>query len=510
MRSAASIVLFGTTALLTVAPVAQTVTSEGGYEVTRSQTVTRAPARHVGRKTTDREARVGNTPQTRGNSSTRALTVGGFVRECPNAEGVVAGNFEYSVISDEVDTSDGAPRRAHHSVSLVANLEGHVRDDGRVEYVTIDGNFTRQREGAPAERQRVQQRFNVAAHGQPDYAAMVDAVTASADVSVAVVMWMGSTLYTQAQSHWSSPDTCVELAFEPATRARVLRPNESTNVRVTLLTKEDKMAVGGAQFEANALQGIGTLTPHGGRTEPNSPIDFEYTASADPKNGHGFDIAARSRAGTATGQWEIRAATPFEGTFTQTRTMNVAGASLRSDSRALGADRYGVGVAANYEITGRLLWTPEEDSTRPSSFGEAGSTFYVPTDGEITVAVRGDGRSLAGACGHEGSRTFPLAELPRDALQYMVLEIGGDGRYKLWLSMVSYYLRFQVQTECDFRSRAGRIEQTLDISDAGIVLAQQEGFLTDEAVAGQTAAPIIYGLDRYEGRWEFRKVQPRP
>jgi hypothetical protein len=510
MRSAASIVLLGTTTLLTVASVAQTITSEGGYEVTRSQTVTSAPARHVGRKTTDREARVGNTPQTRGNSSTRVLTVGGFVRECPNAEGVVAGNFEYSVTADEVDASDSAPRRAHHSVSLVANLEGHVRDDGMVEYVTIDGNFTRQREGAAAERQRVQQRFSVAAHGQPDYAAMVDAVTATADVSVAVVMWLGSTLYTEAQTHWNRPDTCVELAFEPATRTRALRANQSADVRVTLRTKEEQAPVGGAEFQANALQGIGTLTPHGGRTEPNAPIDFTYTASANPKNGHGFDIAARSRAGTATGQWEIRAATPFEGTFTQTRTMNMSGGNLPGELRALGADRYGVGVAANYEITGRLLWTPEEGSTRPSSFGDAGSTFYVPTDGEITVTVRGDGRSLAGVCRHDGSRTFRLAELPPDALQYMVLEIGGDGRYKLWLSMVSYYLQFQVQGECDFRGRATRTEQTLDVNDAGIVLAQQEGSLTNETVAGQTAAPIVFGYERYEGRWEFRKMEPQP
>jgi hypothetical protein len=136
--------------------------------------------------------------------------------------------------------------------------------------------------------------------------------------------------------------------------------------------------------------------------------------------------------------------------------------------------------------------------------------FYVPTDGEITVNVRGQGRSVAGDCTHDGSRTFRLAELPPEALQYMVLEIGGDGRYKLWLSMVSYYLQFQAQDKCDFRGRAGRIEQTLDINDAAIVLAQQEGVVASDAVAGQTAAPIVMGYDRYEGRWEFRKVLSQP
>ena len=508
MKSVAAFLLLGASALPAATATGQNTTSEGGYAVTRSQTVANPPAGYVGRKTTDRETRVGNTPDTDGNSSMFVMTVGGFVRECPSAEGLAAGNFEYSLTADDVNTDEGETRRTHHVVSLVARLEGHVRDDGIVDYVTVDGNFTRQREGSPAEQQHVQRRFSVGAQGQPDFAAMEDAVTATADLSIAIVMWMGSTLYTQAQTHWNMIDACAEFAFEPATRTRALGPNQSADVRVTLRTKDGKVPIGGAEFQANALAGIGTLTPHGGRTDASAPIDFTYTASANPQNAHGFDVAARSRAGIAAAEWHIVAATPFEGTFTQTRTMNISGANLPADVRA-GAERYGVGVSANYEITGRLRWTVENGSTRPSSFGDLGSTFYVPTDGEITVNIRGDGRSVAGACTHEGSRTFRLADLPREALQYMVLEIGGDGRYKVWLSMVSYYLQFKVQGQCNVRT-GKRLEQTLDVNDAGIVLAQQEGVVTNEAVVGQTAAPIVYGTDRYEGRWEFRKAQPQP
>jgi hypothetical protein len=492
--------------LLAVTAAAQSPSSEGGYEVTKSQTVANAPAGYVGRKTTDRETRIGNTPDTDGNSSAFVMTVGGFVRECPSAEGVVAGNFEYSLTVDDVNTDEGETRRTHNAVSMVARLEGHVRDDAMVEYVTLDGDFTRQREGSPAEQQHVQRRFTVGAQGQPDLAAMEDAVRATADLSVAVVMWMGSTLYTQAQTHWNMPDTCAEFAFEPSTRTRALGPNQSTTVRVTLRTKEDKTPIAGGNFQANALGGIGTLTPHEGRTESSAPINFRYTASANPTNAHGFDIATKSRAGWAKGEWKILAATPFEGTFSQSRTMNVSGANLPGEARALGADRYGVGAAANYEITGRLRWMVEDGSTRPSSFGDAGSVFYVPTEGEITVNIRGDGRSMAGACTHDGSRTFRIAELPRDAIQYMVLEIGGDGRYKLWLGMISSYLQFKVQGECKFRT-GQRVDQTLDINDAAIVLGQQEGVVTNDAIAGQTAAPVTIGYDRYEGRWEFRKVQ---
>jgi hypothetical protein len=508
MRSAATLALLGAAALVVAAADAQT-SSQAGYEVTKSQTVASTPARHVGRKTTDRETRVGNTPETDGNSQTLVMTVGGFARECPTAEGVVAGNFEYTVTSDEVNTDEGETRRSHHSVSLIAQLEGQVRDDGRLDSIRVIGDFTKQREGSPPERQHIDQRFRVGAQGQPDMAAMLDAVTATADLSIAVVMWMGSTIYTQAETHWNMRDACIEFVFEPPTETRMFGPNGSAQVRATIRTKENLTPIANVDYRANALAGIGTLTPHEGRTEPNGTIEFTYTATANPKNSHGFDVGSQNRAGFATAEWKIRAAVPFEGTFTQRRLMNISGAGLPEQARALGADRYGVGFSADDEITGSLRWTPEENSARPSSFGDLGSVFYVPTDGEITVKVGGDGRSIAGNCTHEGSKTFPLRQLPPAALQYLVLELAGDGRYKIWLGMLSYYLQFQVETKC--RVRTGqRLEQPFDINDAGIVLGQQEGVVTNETIAGETPAPIVIGYDRYTGRWEFRKVEPRP
>jgi hypothetical protein len=73
--------------------------------------------------------------------------------------------------------------------------------------------------------------------------------------------------------------------------------------------------------------------------------------------------------------------------------------------------------------------------------------------------------------------------------------------------MVSYYLQFKTQERCS-DTTGQRLEQTLDLNDAGLVLLQQEGVVTNDAVMGQTAAPITEGVFRYEGRWEFRKVQP--
>src|SRR5436190_8128550 len=132
-----SFVLLSAATLLPGLAAAQNSTSEGGYDVTRSQTVANAPAGYVGRKTTDRETRVGNTPETNGNSSMFVMTIGGFVRECPSAEGLVAGDFEYSLTAEDVDTRAGDTRRTQNGVSLNVRLEGHVRDDGIVDYVTI-------------------------------------------------------------------------------------------------------------------------------------------------------------------------------------------------------------------------------------------------------------------------------------------------------------------------------------------------------------------------------------
>lgn len=103
-----------------------------GYEVTRTQTVTNAPFGSVGRKTMDRETRVGNTEGTDGNSFGFVMTIGGFVRKCPDAEGIVPGTFEYSLTVDEVKTGDGGTQRTHYAKSITAKLEGHVRNDATI------------------------------------------------------------------------------------------------------------------------------------------------------------------------------------------------------------------------------------------------------------------------------------------------------------------------------------------------------------------------------------------
>jgi hypothetical protein len=504
MTSIPRLALLCATALVSCAAQAQAPSSDVGYEVTRSQTVANAPAGYVGRKTTDHETRVGNTPDTDGNSSTFAMTIGGFVRECPTAEGSVAGTFEYSLTSDEVDTDHGETERKHHAVKLVVDLEGHTRDDGLLDYVDVRGEFTRQLHGMPAERRSVSTRFALGAQGQPDVAAMQNAVLATGDLSIAVEMWLGSTIYTDAQNVWNRPNACVEITFDPPTETRFLGPNGSADVRVVLRTKEEKAPIGDVELEVQAIQAIGTVSPRKGRPDAGTPFTTTYTASADPKDSHGVEaFAKQSHAGPGYGTWKIRAAVPYEGTFTQSAKMTATGADVPGPLGA-GAQRYGMGASSDYETTGRVLWTPEEKSSRAGSFGEVASAFLVPTDGEIRVDATGEGHSVAGRCTHKGGKTFAIRDLPPEALQYTLLEIAADGRYKLWLGMVSYFLQFQVEGECDVVG-GKRMRQTLDVNEAGIVIGQQEGVLVGDAISGATAAPIVMGVHRYTGNWDFKK-----
>jgi hypothetical protein len=472
-----------------------------GYAVTKSQTVANVPPGYVGRKTTDRETRVGNTAETMGKSATFVMTVGGFVRQCPTADGVVAGDFQYTLASEEVDHGD----TVQHAVSLVATLEGHTRDDGMLDRVDVRGTFFRQIHGMPAEQVPVQTSFRVGAQGQPDMAALEDAVRATADISIAVAMWLGSTNYTEAQNFWNQPDKCVEVAFDPPTESRSLGPNGSAEVRVTVRTKEGKTPIGNAQLELQAIQSIGTVAPRQGRSDAGTPMNVTYTASSEPRDGHGVDVGVRaSHAGPASGLWKIRAALPYEGTFTQTEHMEITGADIADATVGASAQRYGVAASLDREIAGRLVWQLEEGSTRAGSFGDVASAFYVPADGEIRVNVKGAGRSLAGRCTYEEEKTFKVRELPAEALRLTLLEIAADGRYNLWLGMVSSFLQFQVEEVC--QTRVGRgLRQTFDVNDAAIVLGQQQGVVTDDKVSGATQAPIVFGPLHYTGSWEFTK-----
>ncbi len=488
-----AVVLWGLGIAVAYAQSPATVTNEGGYAVTRSQMVAEVPAGSVGRKTTDTETRVGNTSETEGLSRTSVMTIGGFARSCPTAEGVVAGSFEYLLTVDEVKGAPGAPERAHYVRSAVATLAGHVKDDGTIDYVEVDAQYSLGLDGT--NKGDIQTRFTPGADGSLDMQAMQRAVEQTADLTIAIVIAMAGPIYTQAQVEWSKLNNCVQFSFDPPSGTRALGPNQAAEVRTELRTKEGGVRVAGGAFEAGPIEGAGTVAPRKGGTLADAPFVMTYTATPTPKRGNGIDIATKSRAGFAGGKWQVAELAKFEGTFSQT------------EATSMSPGTYGINVAMRQKVTGRLVWTPEANSQRTGTFGDVASQFYVATEGEVTAAIDNDSRSRAGTCAQEGSKTFAIKDLPPAARQYLVLEVAADGRYRMMLGMVSMFLQFQATQKCSSFMPGPNNNGKVNVNSVGIVIGQQEGRITEQGFAGQTPQPIVFGVLSYTGEWQFKKIQ---
>ncbi len=488
-------------------------TSEGGYEVTRSQSVTKAPHGWIGRKTTDRETRVGNKPETDGNSANLAMTIGGWVKKCPTAAGKVAGNYEYSLTSEAVNTDEGETQRTNHAKRVTATFEGHVKDDGMLDTVDMDAVYTSEHNGVRAAPIRDRRSFRPGQMGEPDMEAIKKAVAVTGDLAIAAVMWQASQDYAHGPLEWGKLNACVELVFDPPSETRSLGSSESVPVRVELRTKEDpKMPVAGARLQGGVLQGAGSLAPRQAESEADAPLTFTYTASAKPKKGHGFESFGPSRAGAASAKWLIAERSGFEGTFTQTETSSVSATDVAANNSMIAAARGYAAMTGLQKITGRLVWSPEADSSRPRTFEDVESKFYVPTEGQITVAIESEGKSLAGSCVIEGSKSFAIRSLPPAAMKYLVLEVAEDGRYRMMLGMVSYFLQFDATQKCTVQAAPGFPiampgggSEAVTINDAAIVIGRQEGRLVEDRIVGKTLRPIVEGVHSYVGEWQFQK-----
>jgi hypothetical protein len=471
----------------------------------RSQTVQNAPPGWVGRKTTDREHREDSLGQ-----YDYLLTFGGFVRKCPTSGGFVEGNFEFSITYDAASTGDdGVIRREHHSRRLTVVLEGEVGPDAKLMHVDMTGDFIVDRSGTDVpstseSREIPSRRFTPGRAGEPDFSAMEAVVTMTADVAAASVILAAGTMYRDAEAEWLKLNECVEFTFEPPTDTQQLGPSEARQVRVELRSKGDGATVPWQTDNINAIQGVGSVAPRRLAIAESTPATLTYTASARPRRGNGIDVAGTSRAGVGNGQWRI--VDRFEGTFSQTRTTVVGPDNVPNFADSM--RRYGIGASQDYELTGRLVWTTAEAGTRTPQFTGIAATTYVPTDGELTIEIGGEGRSMVGACTYEGSKTFAIRELPPAALQYLQLDVAADNRYKLMLGMISYYLQFQDEVRCEVMGR--RVQQPIEINDAAIALGVQEGVVTNDTVRGETPMPISYGIDRITGRWEFKKPGAPP
>ena len=494
-RRRACWMLLGTLAPLGSALSQGAPASALGYDVERSQSVQNAPAGSVGRKTTDREHRVGTAEDSLGNEYNYVLTFGGFARRCPTSAGLVKGDFEYSIAYDATETGDdGEIRREHHVRRLVVQLEGQVGPNARLMHVDMTGDFTIERSGTvvppTSERRPVQRRFTPGPGGEPDMPAMSAAVEMTADIAVASVILAAGMLYRAAELEWTKLNECVEFSFDPPTDTEQLGPNQARQVRVDFKSKEDGAAVPWTSDRIGAIRAIGTVEPRQVENADGAPVTLTYTASARPRRGHGIDVATESQAGVGNGLWRI--VDRYEGTFTQV-------------DKTEGSFAVYSGTIVQ-TMTGRLVWTSEPSSQRTPSYGDVPSAFYRPTQGEITIELSNTNTNAAGgSCETQGRETFALASLPPSVLQYLLLEIAEDGRYKLILAIPDYpQTTWEANTVC----RVGRTtRQKTPAMLPAIMIGIQEGRLNaDQAVVGEMP-PMQRGPLTTTGNWSFSLPQ---
>lgn len=240
-----------------------------------------------------------------------------------------------------------------------------------------------------------------------------------------------------------------------------------------------------------AIRAIGTVEPRPVENADGAPFPLTYTASARPRRGHGIDLTTESQAGVGNGLWRI--VDRYEGTFTQ---VDKTEGSLAVYS--------GTTVQT---MTGRLVWTSEPSGQRTPSYGDVPSAFYKPTRGEITIELANTNTNAAGgSCETRGRETFALASLPPSVLQYLLLEIAEDGRYKLILAIPDYP---QTTWEADSVCRVARrtVRQKTPAMLPAIIIGIQEGRLdADQAVVGEMP-PMQRGPLTTTGHWSFSLPQ---
>src|SRR6185295_7902064 len=185
--------------------------------------------------------------------------------------------------------------------------EGHVKDDAMLDYIEIEGDLTKERDGAPRVTQHVPRlRFMPGPGGTPDFDAMLHSVEVTADLSVAVAEDLAGPSFLEANLEWIKGDECVKFVFDPASDTRGLGPGASATVKNVIQTLEGSVPVSDWLWRANPIDGIGRLGTSGdeGKAEGDS-FSITYTASSKPKKGNGYTIRGISKAGITYGKWTI-------------------------------------------------------------------------------------------------------------------------------------------------------------------------------------------------------------
>ena len=101
---------------------------------------------------------------------------------------------------------------------------------------------------------------------------------------LAVTLFSGP-ICLDAEGQWTSPNTCVEITFKPATKTKKLGPNESVSVKAELRTKKEQTVVPAEFKEAKERPREGNLRVSGSGT-----TTFHVTGGSISEEGEPFAV----------------------------------------------------------------------------------------------------------------------------------------------------------------------------------------------------------------------------
>jgi hypothetical protein len=295
-----------------------------GYRITKGSVNIDIPPDSVGKKLREWKIEEGSTPNTAGNRTHFTLINGGYAKKCPTADGIVEGDYEFSLVVHQTINDSGTVRTVYNARRVHATLKGQVGDDAKLQYVDLDATLGIGRGGTDRptlfSRQRQHIRFvpDRQAAGLPsqfsnwsvsEWSSELVGSTESDAIGMlllAVTVFSGP-MYLDAEVAWSHENTCVEVTFTPATKTHKRGPNESVPVKTELRTKKEQAVVPAKFKEAKERprEGNGNVSPRQAESQPGAPATFTYKAPATRVRHSGFRVGVVSRAGVAEGEWEV-------------------------------------------------------------------------------------------------------------------------------------------------------------------------------------------------------------
>jgi hypothetical protein len=100
-----------------------------GYAITKTDASHAAPAGYEGRSDVSTQTLVGNTPATAGKRYVSHFTLGNTVKTCPQADGTVEGEGEFSIALDYTDAQASGTSTLHIDMRAIAKYKGTVGDN---------------------------------------------------------------------------------------------------------------------------------------------------------------------------------------------------------------------------------------------------------------------------------------------------------------------------------------------------------------------------------------------